>query len=335
MEKYVITTGKTLDLAIAAALEQLQMDRTNVSVEVLKQPKSGFLGIGAQPAEVKVTYDDGVKEAPAAALSSASRSKPKPPKRPKPEQPKAPEPERTAPEMPREAKDAPRAQKPQRGPRPPKGEAPRAPKPQRPAPEPKEYPAAAPGSTEERIEVFLKGLLEHMGSDAVPHARKSEEDSYTVELVGASLGMLIGHRGETLDAIQHLTNYVINRGAAKRVRVNVDAENYRLKREESLQRLAKKVAGKVVRFHRNITLEPMNAYERHVIHAALQDVPDVTTFSTGTEPNRRVVVAYSCEAEPIPRTPKREEAPAVGEAPELETVPGTGPEEEPAEQTEE
>ena len=114
-----------------------------------------------------------------------------------------------------------------------------------------------------------------------------------VELVGENLGALIGRRGDTLDAIQHLTNYAVNRGETKRVRINVDAESYRAKREESLQRLAKKVGAKVTNYRRNITLEPMNAYERHVIHAALQDMPDVTTFSTGTEPNRRIVVAYS------------------------------------------
>ena len=132
-----------------------------------------------------------------------------------------------------------------------------------------------------------------MGSDAVPHAMKKSDDTYLVDLVGDNLGILIGRRGETLDAIQHLTNYAINRGQNKRVRINVDAESYRLKREQALQRLAQKVAGKVTRYRRNITLEPMNAYERHVIHAALQDHPDVTTFSTGTEPNRRIVVAYS------------------------------------------
>jgi spoIIIJ-associated protein len=114
-----------------------------------------------------------------------------------------------------------------------------------------------------------------------------------VDLVGQHLGMLIGRRGDTLDAIQHITNYVVNRGASKRARVNVDAEGYREKREQSLERLAVKVAGKVVKYRRNMTLEPMNAYERHVIHATLQEYPDVTTYSTGTEPNRRVVVAYS------------------------------------------
>ena len=295
MEKFIITTGKTLDLAIAAALEELKMDRTSVSVEVLEQPKSGFLGIGAQPAKVKVTYEaDEPVQAPAAALSSASRSKPKPyvPKSQRTEAPKAEAPKAEAPKA-----EPVRESRPER----PKNPAPKAERPARPAEPrepkapvaPKEYPVAQPGSTEERIEVFIKGLLEHMGSDAVPHAVKTGDDTYAVDLVGPSLGMLIGHRGDTLDAIQHLTNYVINRDANKRSRINVDAENYRLKREESLQRLAHKVAGKVVRYRRNITLEPMNAYERHVIHAALQDTPDVTTYSTGTEPNRRIVVAYS------------------------------------------
>ena len=284
MEKFITATGKTIDLAIAAALEQLRMDRDSVSVEVLDNPKSGFLGIGAQPARVKVTYE-APDEAPKPALSSASRSKPKKPAEPKPADgakviapaaPKVIAP--AAPEAPERRDSKPRQQQ--------------AEKPAAPA-EPKVYAPAEPGSTEERIETFIKGLLEHMGSDAVPHAMKKSDDTYLVDLVGDNLGILIGRRGETLDAIQHLTNYAINRGQNKRVRINVDAESYRLKREQALQRLAQKVAGKVTRYRRNITLEPMNAYERHVIHAALQDHPDVTTFSTGTEPNRRIVVAYS------------------------------------------
>ena len=99
-------------------------------------------------------------------------------------------------------------------------------------------------------------------------------------------------RGETLDAIQQLTNYAVNAGRDKRVRIYVDAENYRAKREQSLENLAHKVAGKVLKYRRSVTLEPMNAYERHVIHAALQDMSGVTTYSIGTEPNRRVVVAF-------------------------------------------
>ena len=103
---------------------------------------------------------------------------------------------------------------------------------------------------------------------------------------------LIGRRGETLDAIQQLTNYAVNSGRDKHLRIHVDAENYRAKREQSLESLANKVAGKVLKYRRSVTLEPMNAYERHVIHAALQDKEGVTTYSIGTEPNRRVVVAY-------------------------------------------
>ena len=158
-----------------------------------------------------------------------------------------------------------------------------------------EAPAAAPaqGEKAEQIDAFLTGLLSHMGAQAKPVIKMDENGTYQVELVGQDLGGLIGRRGETLDAIQQLTGYAVNHGQSKRVRIHVDAEGYRAKREESLIRLAHKVAGKVVKYRRNVTLEPMNAYERHVIHTALQDTPDVTTYSIGTEPNRRTVVAYS------------------------------------------
>lgn len=279
MEKSIITTGKTIDLAIAAAAAQLGLDRDSFSVEVLENAKSGFLGIGASPAKIKVTYEvPDVKEEPKPALSSASRSKPKE-KKEAPKAEKKPEP-----------KPAPKADSAKPAPA-------KAPRPERPAKaeapaEPKVYAPAEPGSKEEAIEIFVKGLLEHMGSDAVPHCTKNGEDGYDVELVGKNLGILIGRRGDTLDAIQHLTNYAINRDANKRSRITVDAENYRGKREESLEHLANKMAAKAIKYRKNFTLEPMNAYERHVIHAALQDTPNVTTFSTGTEPNRRIVIAY-------------------------------------------
>ena len=150
----------------------------------------------------------------------------------------------------------------------------------------------AEGEKAERIDAFLTGLLAQMGAEARPVIRMDENGTYQVELVGRELGGLIGRRGETLDAIQQLTNYAVNSGREKRIRVHVDAENYRAKREQSLESLARKVAGKVTKYRRSVTLEPMNAYERHVIHAALQDVPGVNTYSIGTEPNRRVVVSY-------------------------------------------
>ena len=146
-----------------------------------------------------------------------------------------------------------------------------------------------------RIREFLEGLLQHMNSPAQVNVALEEKGRYQVTLEGEKLGQLIGRRGETLDAIQQLTNYAVNSGADKRIRVHVDAENYRAKREQSLESLARKVAGKVTKYRRSVTLEPMNAYERHVIHAALQDEPGVTTYSIGSEPNRRVVVSYDRE----------------------------------------
>ena len=138
---------------------------------------------------------------------------------------------------------------------------------------------------------FQTGLFANMGVEATPVITK-EGDTYQVVLEGEDMGALIGHRGETLDAIQQLTGYAVNRGRSHRVRIHVDAEGYRARREESLDRLARKTAALAVKYRRNVTLEAMNAYERHVIHAALQDYPGVTTYSTGTEPNRRTVVAY-------------------------------------------
>ncbi len=282
MEKTIITSGKTIDLAIEAALAQLGLDRDSVSVQVLSQAKAGFLGFGAAPAKVQVTYEapDPKPEpsAPKSALGSASRSKKPAAPVKKPEAPKA---EAPKPEAPKAPKAEPKQEK-----KAPKPEAPKAPK------EPKVYAPAAPGSVEEKIEQFLKGLLEHMGSNAIPHAWSDGENSYMVELVGEDLGYLIGRRGDTLDALQHLANYSINRGIDGHVRINVDAEDYREKREDSLRRYANKKAQQVLKAHRRTTLEPMNAYERHVIHAALQDTDRITTYSVGTEPNRRVVIEY-------------------------------------------
>ena len=276
MEKTIVTTGKTIDEAIENALTQLGLDRDNVSVQVLAQAKSGFLGIGATPAKVEVTYE-APDPAPKVALSSASRSKPKAKPAPK-EEPKKEEPKVEAP------KAAPKAEAP-------KERKPREQKVQK-SVEPKEYAPAAPGSVEEKIEQFLKGLLEHMGSAAVPHAWKEDENTYMVDLTGEDLGYLIGRRGDTLDALQHLANYTVNRGVEGHIRINVDAECYRQKREDSLRRYAQKKAQQVLKAHRRTTLEPMNAYERHVIHATLQDTDRITTYSVGTEPNRRVVIEY-------------------------------------------
>ena len=301
MEKTIVATGKTIDLAIENALNQLGLDRDSVSVQVLAQAKAGFLGFGAAPAKVQVTYEapdpiPAPEAAPKTALSSASRSA-KPPKPPKKETPKEITPE-NKPEIRKvDRVSSPLKDRPERQDRPrrdkPQPKAPRQQPEEKKAPAaPKVYAPAEPGSTEERIEVFLKGLLEHMGSDAVPHAWKVEENSYRVDLVGEDLGYLIGRRGDTLDAIQHLCGNAMNRGQSGHIRVSVDAEAYREKREDSLRRYARKKAQQVLKLRRRTTLEPMNAYERHVIHATLQDMENISTYSTGTEPNRRVVIEY-------------------------------------------
>ena len=267
--KFIDMTGKTEDEAIRKALEELGLDRDDVSVEILERAKSGFLGIGATPAKVRVTY--GLEE----------------------EEPVAPAPVK-APKAAAEApKAAPKAEKRKSE----KKSAEKREKAESAAPKAEAAPVQDLGEecSDDKageIRTFLTGLLEHMNSTAAVKVYRDEEGRYKVILEGEKLGALIGRRGETLDAIQQLTNYSVNRGSDKRVRIHVDAENYRLKREQSLEHLAEKVAAKVLKYKRNVTLEPMNAYERHVIHTALQDVEGVTTYSMGTEPNRRVIVAY-------------------------------------------
>ena len=270
-------TGKNMDVAIENALTALALDRDNVEVDLIAREKPGFLGFGASPCVIEVSYEvpDPV-EPVKSALGSASRSKPKA-KKPV-EAPKVEEKKVEAPK-PEPKKEAPKAE--------PKKEAPKAePK------EPKVYAPAEAGSVEEKIEIFIKGLLEHMDSKAVPQCRKADSNTYKVDLVGEDLGYLIGRRGDTLDAIQHLANYTVNRDVEGHIRINVDAECYREKREDSLRRYARKKAQQVLKARRRTTLEPMNAYERHVIHAALQDMENITTHTTGVEPNRRVVIEY-------------------------------------------
>ena len=274
---YIDVTGKTEEEAISSALAQLGMDRDDVSVEILERAKSGFLGMGAKPARVRVTYgpDEAPMEEITAPVKPAVTEKKEEPKKeqPKPQQPRKEHP-KAKPQPNREEKQ------------------PEAAPPETPA---QELPECRDDNAL-RIAAFLTGLLEHMDSPAAVKVYEEEKGRYKAILEGQKLGALIGRRGETLDAIQQLTNYAVNSGKDKRIRVHVDAENYRARREASLESLAMKVAAKVKKYRRSVTLEAMNAYERHVIHAALQDVKGVTTYSVGTEPNRRVVVAYDRES---------------------------------------
>lgn len=270
MINYLEKTGKTEEEAVAAALRELQMERDDVSVEIVERAKSGFLGIGAQLAKIRVSWEtEDPAPAPAAAAEAAAEKK-------------APAENKPA------AKSAP-------------------------AEEPKAPPAAPVAATIDEsddfaaVRSFLSGLLEHMGIEAEINMSEKEGGGITVDLAGPGMGAVIGRRGETLDAIQHLTNYAVNHNSEKHLRVSVDAENYRAKREESLTKLAEKMAEKAIKYKRSMALEPMNSYERHVIHTALQNYEGVTTASTGTEPNRRVVVSYVRSEQTSSRKPQTRE----------------------------
>ena len=246
MIKTLEKTARTEDEAIAAALAELGMDRDDVSVEIVERAKSGFLGIGASPAVIRVSYEapDPVEEkAPAAPVAEPVKA--------------------AATEV----------------------------------DENSDYAA---------IRQFLSGLLERMGVKAEIEISTRENGGINVNLSGNGMGAIIGRRGETLDAIQHPTNYAVNRGSEKHLHISVDAENYRSKREESLTRLAEKMAEKAIKYKRSMALEPMNSYERHVIHTALQNYEGVTTSSTGVEPNRRVVVSYVKPEQPNNKPQSRE-----------------------------
>lgn len=265
MLKWIETTGKTERDALNKALKELGLEDDDVSIEVITRAKTGFLGIGSCPAKIRVTYE--VPDEPAPVVEEPTA------------EPEAPAEVAAEPTPVEEPTPAPAVE-----------------------PEPAEAPAEAPvmeaePERKEKIETFLTGLLERLEVPAEIKLQVNEAGIYQVELVGKNLGALIGRRGETLDAIQQLTNYAVNRGQSKRIRIHIDAENYRAKREESLQRLARKTAGKALKYRRNMMLEPMNAYERHVIHAALQSYnPAISTYSTGTEPNRRIVVVFDKNA---------------------------------------
>ena len=318
MIKWIETTGRSEEDAIAAALFQLELERDDVSVEVIERAKSGFLGFGSNPAKVRVSYNE---------VDGVARPIIDEPLLPKEEPKPAPKAVRPAPVKeeavikPAVGKEAPKpvaepvvpaeetilSAKPgmarSRQPRPER-------RPRRPerlqegdevligsTPAPRDPVVLEPaGSDDEKagqIKAFLTGLMSHLQVEAAPEIFVTSEGNYKVVLQGKDLGAIIGRRGETLDAIQQLTSYTVNRGQSKRVRIHVDAEGYRAKREESLRRLAVKVAGKVVKYRKNMTLEPMTAYERHVIHTALQDYRGVPPYPPGEEPNRRTVVAYA------------------------------------------
>ncbi len=311
MARSIEATAKTIEDAINKAYELLGIDRdtAEAQVEVIDRPKSGFFGIGSVPAKVRITVEEPEPIPEPTLEPRVERTRPQPERRQSQPAQRQERPERQERRQPQRHQRTVAADEQQSAGAAVAVSAPSVPvAAAEPAAKAAAEPVSASGSAPETsaprmpanpeqvtsiATAFLTGLLERMGAKATATMKFNDEGTLEIELVGEQLGMLIGRRGETLNAIQHITSYVVNKGRSERVRVTVDVENYRGKREESLQKLAHKTALKVVRYHRNISLEPMNAYERHVIHTALQDWRDVSTFSSGSEPRRCVVISYT------------------------------------------
>ncbi len=247
-------TGKTIEDAVRSGLVRLGKIKEEVNIEVLAEPKSGFLGFGSKPAVVRLTeksdkkasvvpeqieeHKTAAEEAPAAADAAVSSES---------DLPKA---EKNAVEETFTAEDA-----------------------------------AA------KAKEFLMEVLQNMGIDVMIE-KMIKADKIILHLHGKNLGILIGKHGQTLDALQYLTNLTTNQGQENRHFIMLDVENYRHRREETLKQLAERLAGRVKRSGEKVVLEPMNGYERKVIHVALQNEEHVRTESEGQDPYRHVVIYY-------------------------------------------
>lgn len=276
--------GTSVDVAVDLALKDLQLTRDDVDVIVLEEPSRGFFGIGSKLAKVRVVKKQpAVKEEPPVVKESTSA---------KEEMPCHKEPEvheskkiKVRENRTTEYKKKPVAKKKEESK--PIAKEKKEKKPQTAAISQK--PEALDALDDHPVIDFLKEVTEKMGLNLEIVAERSEDCIY-VDIKGKDSGTIIGKRGQTLDAIQYLTSLVANKEDGKHLRVVVDAENYRAKREKTLAQLAERLANKVVKTKRSVRLEPMNPYERKVIHATLQGNPNVKTRSEGEEPYRRVII---------------------------------------------
>ena len=320
-------TAKTVSDAITEASIQLGTSSDNIEYTVIDEGSKGFFGIGSRKAMIearkKFTDEDLMQEVFGEKKEKAEKPKrePKkevPKKEMKKEQPFEPKKE-AAPEK-KEAAHKPEKKENRevkREPRVPAPVKPAAPAPKKPQEkiekpvetaeeavlaEPKQPRIPAdPEEAKRRAVTFLTDMFRVMDMQIEIHA-SFEDDTLSVDLSGEEMGLLIGKRGQTLDSLQYLTSLVVNKGKASYVRVKLDTEDYRNRRKATLENLAKNIAFKVKKTRRPVFLEPMNPYERRIIHSALQNDPYVTTHSEGEEPNRKVVV-----------TPRRKNERGAGE----------------------
>ena len=285
----VESSAKTMEEAISLGLEKLEASIADVTIDIVEEGTKGFLGIGSKPFVVRLTVREEVEEADDvlgdAHLEDAMKEKTEKSEK-KPARKKQPKAEKTEEKAEKPAKES-------------KPKAPKQPKVEEVKEEPAEEQAAEnipetvmcdPATPEGKAQEFLLGLTTRMGVNVSVNARQDEEGNVRVDMFGDTLGILIGRRGETLDALQYLTSLYVNRGQEGYTRVTLDTENYRAKREEALRRLANRMANRAIKTGRKVVMEPMNPYERRILHSALQQNDAVTTHSEGEEPNRHVVI---------------------------------------------
>ena len=275
--------GVDVEEAVKLALMDLKVSRDEVEVTVLEEPSKGFFGIGSKLAKVRVEKKKKPEPEPVAVkpAAEAEAAKERPARETRPQE--------------KEQKSNKKNHKENKGSKPN-----RAPKEQKPreqkSREVKEIASIVDKSKLHDIEDhealrFLKEVTEKMGLDLSIRAMAGDDMVY-LEMDGKDSGTVIGKRGQTLDSIQYLTSLVVNKNSEKYIKVVVDAENYRAKRQKTLEQLANRLAAKVIKTKKYVRLEPMNPYERKVIHATLQQNRNITTRSEGEEPYRRVVIEY-------------------------------------------
>lgn len=313
MEESIQVSAKTVEDAVLEAAIQLGTTRDKVDYEVVTPGSSGFLGIGSKKAVIRARkktdaeIEAGYKaEQEMEALLERVKEKEKNPV--KSEEKKEEKSESRDKEQP-SRKEKPQAEKPKKAPvkeqknvekkpapvkeekKEEKAETSQNPqKPEKAVTEVKAAPAR-PVNTEE-VKDFLEKVFAAMDMKVqITITQKPEEHEVNIDLEGDDMGVLIGKRGQTLDSLQYLTSLVVNKGSDDYIRVKVDTENYRERRKATLENLARNIAQKVKRTRKPVSLEPMNPYERRVIHSALQNDKYVCTHSEGEEPYRRVVVS--------------------------------------------
>ena len=301
-------TAKTVEDAITEASIELGTSSDNIEYTVIEKGTAGFFGIGGKKAVIeakkkftdedlmKEVFGDGEKKEKKEAKKETKKEKKEVKKEEKKEE------KRETKEAKKENKETKKTEKKEvrneSAPAPvaeeakqeERKEAPAAKESAKEVSEPKQPRVPAdPEEVRRRAETFLNDVFRTMEME-VEVKTEFEDDTLCVDLNGNDMGILIGKRGQTLDSLQYLTSLVVNKGKAAYVRVKLDTEDYRSRRKATLENLAKNIAFKVKKTRRPVFLEPMNPYERRIIHSALQDDPYVTTHSEGEEPCRKVVV---------------------------------------------